>query len=194
MEIEGFSEIISVLTLAKELHNIDRYDVVEKQFFDILSWDTAFENMMSVIMSVCSGFYSKYDDNGTEIMIFEDDVISRYFMLAWEYGKRNKIPYTENPFVQQAEQEARRWLYFSYSLEWKLLGYTKTRKAARKSKLIVYTCAYEFCEHDHLAYGLIRLYKWFSDKCGELKESEKMGRDGKDETGKEEAGKEVMVA
>lgn len=170
MEIEGFNEIISTITLAKELHDIGRYDIVQKQFFDTISYDSYYENMLGAIVSIFSGFYSDYnDEKETEHMIFTDDVISEYYCLAYEYGRKNKIPHEDNPFVKEAQFEARRWLNFCYTMDWSLLGYTKTRRAARKSKLIILTCAYEFCEHDHLAYGLIRLYKWFSDKCVEYK-------------------------
>jgi hypothetical protein len=97
-------------------------------------------------------------------MIFSDDVICEYYRTAWEYGRVNKIPHNENPYVIEAETEVRRWLNFSYSMDWKLLGYTKTRRAANSSKLIINTCAYEFGEYDHLAYGLLRLYGFFADK------------------------------
>lgn len=170
MEIEGFNEIISTITLAKELHSIGRYDIVQKQFFDTVSWDSYFENMLGAIMSVFSGFYSNYDDgNETERMIFTDYVISDYFNLAYEYGRKYKIPHAKNPFVIEAESEARRCLNFCYTMDWALLSYTKTKRAARKSKLIILTCAYEFAEHDYLAYGLLKLYTWFADKCTEFK-------------------------
>ena len=164
--IEGFKEILNTVHFAKELHDIGRYDIVQKEFSGTLCYDFYFENMLGVISSVFSGFYSDYDDvNETECMIFTDDYISRYYEMAWDYGRNHNVRHEVNPFVVEAEQEARRWLNFCYTMDWRLLGYTKTLKAARKSKLIVYTSAYEFAEHDHLTYGLIMLYKWFSEKC-----------------------------
>ena len=175
MEIEGFNEIASILTLAKELHDIGRFDIVEKQFFDTLCCDSWLENSYEVINRVFSGFNTAYDeDNEIVRMIFTDDVIGGYFCMASEYGRIQKVPHEENPFVKAAESEIRRWLNFTYNMDWKLLGYTKTKKAARKSMLIVDTCACEFYEHDHLAYGLLQLYKWFSDRCAEFKKPEEV--------------------
>ncbi len=169
MEIEGFNEIIGIITLAKELYDIGRYDIVQQEFFDTLCYDSYCENMLGAIMSVFSGFHSDYDDsNETESMVFTDDVINNYFCLAYEHGRKYKLSHNENPYVMEAEHEVRKWLNFCFSIDWKLLAYTKSKRTARKRKLVVYTSAYEFCEHDYLAYGLIQLHKWFSDKCEEF--------------------------
>lgn len=170
MEIEGFGEIISIITLAKELHDIGRGDIVEEQFFDVLCWDSYYENILGAISSIFSGFYSDYHDSSEEeFMIFEDDVISSYFEMAWMLGNKNKIPYAENPYVTEAENEVRRQLDFCYGIGWKMLGYTKTKKTARQSKLIVSICSCGCGCHDQLAYGLIQLYKWFSDRVAGFK-------------------------
>ena len=55
-------------------------------------------------------------------------------------------------------------------MNWKLLGYTKTSRTAKQSKLIVYIGMCECDCHTNLAYSLIQLYKWFSDKCAEFAE------------------------
>lgn len=170
MEIEGFSEIISIVTLAKELHEIGREDIVDEQFFDVLCWDSYYENILGAISSIFSGFYSDYDDSSEEeFMIFEDDVISSYFEMAWAFGKKNNTVHDQNPYIIQANNEVSRQLNYCYSMDWKLLGYTKTRKTARQSKLIVYIGSCGCDCHGHLAYGLIQLYKWFSDKVAEFK-------------------------
>jgi hypothetical protein len=176
MEIEGFSEIINIIGIAKLLHAIGRFDIVKERFIDAVTFDSWFENTWEVIASVFSGFCGSYNENNeTEIMIFTDDVISGYFIYAWEYGKKTRTPPDKNPYVVEAQHEANQCLNFTFNMGWKLLGYTKSRRAARKSKLIVYACAQEFCEHDELAYGLVYLYKWFKDKCasfGDSKEAE----------------------
>lgn len=170
VEIEGFNEIIGIITLAKELHDIGRYAIVQEQFFDILSWDGYYENVLGVISSLFSGFYSDYDDNNEEErMIFSDDCISDYYEWAWEYGCSHNVRHDENPYVIEAENEVRKRLGFCYGVGWKLLGYTKTKRTAKQSKLIVYICTCSCDCHGHLAYGLIQLYKWFSDKVAEFK-------------------------
>ncbi len=169
MEIVGFGEIIGTITLAKELYDIGRYDIVKNQFYNTLCYDYWYENMYGVISSVFSGFYSDHiDDDETELMIFTDDCLSDYYTYAWEFGKKNNIPYDKNPYVIEANDEVYRQLSFCYSLGWKLLGYTKTKNIAKQSKLIIYIGMCECDSHSHLAYSLVRLYKWFSAKCAEF--------------------------
>jgi hypothetical protein len=163
VEIEGFNEIVGIIGIAKLLHEIGRFDIVKERFIDILSYDALMENMWEVITSVFSGFCGGCDGE-KEIMIFSDDVIAAYFIHAWEYGKKTNTPPDKNQYVIEAENEASQYLNFTYNMDWKLLGYTKSKRAARKSKLVIYACASEFCEHDGLAYGLVHLYKWFKDK------------------------------
>jgi len=162
-EIEGFSEITGIIGIAKFLHDIGRFDIVKERFVDTLSYDTWTENMWETITSVFSGFCGGCNDE-TEVMVFTDDVISGYFIRAWEHGKKTGTPPDKNPYVIKAENEARQCLNFTYSMDWKLLGYTKSKRAAGKSKLVIYACAEEFCEHEDLAYGLVHLYEWFKDK------------------------------
>jgi len=171
MEIEDFGEVISTIAVAKALYDIGRRDILQTQFFDVLDYDAYYENMLGTISSVFLGFYNDYsDDDETELMIFTDDIIGQYFSLAYEYGRVHKIPHAENPFVVDAENEVQKWFDFSYSLGWKLLGYTKSKSAVPKSKLVIRTAAMDFCEYDHLAYGLIKLYQFFADKCAEVSE------------------------
>ena len=162
-EIEGFTEIISIIGIAKLLHDIGRFDIVKERFIDTLSYDTWTEDMWEVITSVFSGFDCGCDGE-TEILIITDDLITDYFIRAWEYGKKTDTPPGKNPYVIEAENEARQCLNYSYNMDCKLLGYTKTKRAARKSKLVICTCAPEFCEFDCLAYGLVHLYEWFKDR------------------------------
>lgn len=138
MEIEGFNEVAGIIALAKKLHDVGRFDIVQSQFFDTLSYDSWFENTMSVINSIFTEFYNNYDDcDETEIMIFSDDVISDYYTYTYEFGKKTGTPYDKNPYVIEAKREVDNRLSFCYSTGWKLLGYTKTKRTARRSKLIV---------------------------------------------------------
>lgn len=175
MEIEGFSEVVGIIALAKELHDMGRYDIVREQFFDILSWDSYYENILGAISSVFSGFYSDYDEETEEeCLIFEDDCISAYYEMAWEYGRSHNTSHDENPYVIEANNEVSRQLNYCYSMGWKLLGYTKTRKTARQSKLIVYIGCCSCDSHGHLAYGLVQLYQWFKDKAAEFHKPKKV--------------------
>jgi len=168
-EIEGFDSIINILTLAKELHDIDRFDIVQEHFFNTLAYDSYYENIFGALQSIFSGFYSTYDDDDeVECMIFTDDCISRYYEIAWEYGRNHNVRHDENPYVIEAKNEAQRWLTGCFSTAWRLLGYTKTRKTAKQSKLIVYVGNCTCDCHGNLALGLIQLYQFFTEKCAEF--------------------------
>jgi hypothetical protein len=171
--VEGFDSIISTLFMAKELHDIGRYDLVEKDFFNELCIDNHYENIIGVISSVFSVHFSNCDENFEDVMVFEDDVISEYFLHAHKQIKLQKLDFEENPYVQEAREEVQKWFSFSYCTGNKLLAYTKTKKTARKSKLIVYHDTGCGCNaYEHIAYGLIKLYDWFEKKCAEFKSSE----------------------
>jgi hypothetical protein len=172
-EIEGFHSIINSLSLAKKLHDIGRHDVLA-QFDELLCWDNYYSHVMDVTSSIFSGFKNDYaDDDETEYMEFEDDVISNYFIHAWKYGKYHNIHYSQNPYVTHAKDEAHNCLNTSCCIDWKLLAYIRTQKSAQKSKLIVCMgngCG-GCCGHENLSHGLIRLYTWFKNKCDELASS-----------------------
>ena len=170
MEIEGFGSIFNTITMAKELYDIDRYDIVKENFSETLSWDSYYENMFGVISSIFPEFHNDYDDgNEEEFLIFSGGTISRYFEIAWEYGRSHNVGHNENPYVAEAESESHRWLTSCHSIGWKLLGYSKTKKTAHQSKLIVYigTCCECDC-HFNVAYGMVQLYKFFTEKCAEF--------------------------
>ena len=169
-EIEGLESVISSLTLAKELYDNDRIDVI-KRFYDVLDWDSYYGNMLEVISSVFSVYECYFDENNeTELMTFADGVISGYFSYAWEYGEQRKIHYSQNPYITQANDEIQRWFGGSCCIEWKLLAYIRTQKSAWKSKLhiLMHNSCGGCYAHEGLAYGLIQLYTWFKDKCAEF--------------------------
>jgi hypothetical protein len=171
MEIEGFDTIISSLTLAKELHDINKFDIVESQFDDLLCYESYYQNILGVMSSIFTDFSSDfYDDDETEMQSFADDVISNYFVCAWEYGKLHNIHYSKNPLVINAQKEAQRWLNSSCCVDWKLLAYIRSKQAAAKSRLIVriYNGCGGCCPYDTVAFGLIKLYIWFANNCKEL--------------------------
>lgn len=177
MVIDNFDVIISMITLAKELHDMGRYDIVTQNFHDVLDCDNYHESMYGMIENIFDEYYIRYNEYSEEdLMIFMDDILSNYYINVWEYGQRHNIPHEKNPYVISAQEEISRWLNFSYSLDWNMYGYTKTKKTARQSKLIVCVCACEFCEYEHLAYGLLMIHKWFTEQLEELKKINAMDR------------------
>jgi hypothetical protein len=169
-EIEGFKSIISTLILAKSLHDIGRFEIAESGFSDQLCWDDYYHNIFAVISRIFSGYESNYsEDNCMEIMCFTDEIISNYFVHAWEYGKLHNLHYSENPYVTEAQNEVRSWLGVSHCSYWKLAAYIRTKKSAQKSKLLVFMDTGCGCNSDeYIAYGLIQLYTWFVAKNAEF--------------------------
>jgi hypothetical protein len=165
---EELNPILALLSLAKELHDSGRNNIIRTQFFDTLDMDSFYENVLGVISVVFDGFHNDYkDDEDYEIMVFSDDVIAEYFLLAWEYGQTHRILHNANPFVIEAEREINKHLGYCFSISWKLLGYTKTKRTAKQSKLIVCAAACESCDFDSLAQGLLQTYQFFKRKCEE---------------------------
>ena len=170
---EGFDAIVGMLSLAKGLHEIGRYDIVKEQFSDSLCYDGYYDSIMTVISSIFPDYEGRYDDDEYEYMEFCGDVIKDYFVYAWKYGKQNNIPYNKNPYATQAQDAISNLLSFSYCLDWKLLAYTKTEKAARKSKLLVNHYVMCGCTTiETFAFRLIKVYSWFANKCAEFKVQE----------------------
>lgn len=170
MEVEGYYEIISTIEIAKELYDMGRQDLIQSCFSDEIFYDYYYENMLEVIGSVFTHSYNNYDDEyDCEVYIFMDEVISDYYNMAYEYGKKHKLPHDSNPYVTAAGNAVRHWLSYCYSLDWSLLGYTKKKSTARQSKLIVRFGICDCCGFDRLAYGLLQVYKWFANECAKFK-------------------------
>ena len=172
MEMEYFDHYVGMLTLAKTLHDMDRFDIVEKHFQGIMCFDFYYENVLGVISSIFSDYNGDYrDGSDTEIMEFGDAVISEYFVYAWEFGKQQNIPFNDNPYVAQAREEVRTWLDLGCCADSKLLAYVRTKKSAQQSKLLIRIgigCG-NCSMHENVAYGLIKLFIWFAGKCDEFK-------------------------
>ena len=169
MDAAYFVNIAAILTLAKALYDIDRLDVIQEGFSDVLDYDDYYINVYGVISLIFSGFENNCDEYETEIMIFKDDVISDYFVHAWEYGKKHRLLNAQNPYVTDAQNEVIRWLKVSYCVSSELLAYTKSKRTAKRSKLLIRIDNCGCDAPEKVAYGLIQLYKWFKDKCDEFK-------------------------
>ena len=168
-EIDGFNSIVSTLVLAKTLYDNDRFDIVEEHFFDALCWDDYYHNICSVISLIFSRYEGDYmEDDATEIMYFGDDVISNYFVNAWDYGKKHNLHYSQNPYVELAHKEVSSWLGVSTCSGAKLCAYVRSEKSAKKSIIVVYSSNCSCNSHEGIAYGLIQLYSWFVAKNAEF--------------------------
>ena len=189
MEIEGFEAITDIVFLAKRLHDIGRHDII-RHFPNELCWDNNFEAALTTLSMIFSDWHSNFDDDEqVETMVFEDELISDYFVRAWEYGQSHKQQYNnrpngqqpknlkaqkkrhyydQNPYVVNARAEVAGLLSFSNCVDWKLLGHTKTKELAKKSKLIVHMYSCSCCCHDVMANRLIHIYSWFKDRQDEF--------------------------
>ena len=173
MEIERYREVISAIEIAKEIHDMGRQNLIKSCFFDEICYDYYYENMLGVIDSVFAHCYHDYDeDYECEAHIFSDELISNYYIMAYEHGRKHKLTHDTNPYVTAAKNEVSRRFSYCYSLDWALLGYTKRKSTARQSKLIVRFGICECCGFDRLAYGLLQVYKWFAGECAKIEKAE----------------------
>lgn len=170
MAIEEFEEIFNTVYIAKKLYDMDRYDLVAGNFFDVLCLDAYYENMYGLIQELfshCRCRYSEYQ--GIELYVLSDSVIVDFYTLAGKYGRKYEISDDMNPYIREAEEQVRRKLGFSYSLDWRLMGYTEPKRPFR-SRLALFIYQDDWVDLGCLAYGLIEIYEWFSDACDRLRD------------------------
>ncbi len=170
MEVEGFDLIFNMIYIAKRLYDIGKYALVEENCGDFLDYDAYYENMYGLIPSLFEHYDCRYsEERGVELHVFSDPVIVDFFKLAGEFGKRNGVADKDNPHIKSAEWEVRRWLDFSYCIDWKLVGHTDPKRPFH-SRLGVFIYQDDWADMGCLTYGLIEIYEWFSDACIRLKE------------------------
>jgi hypothetical protein len=169
MAIEGFDETLNTLTIAKRLHDLGRYELVEMSFSDALHYDFYYENMYDLIENLFAYHDCRYFENRyMELHVLSDPVIVDFYSLAGEYGKQNGVPDARNPYLQEAQQQTRKQLSFSYCLDWNLMGHTEPKRPFH-SRLGLFISQEDFVDVGLLAFRLIELYGWFSDQCVALK-------------------------
>jgi len=169
MPVDGFNELFNVVYIAKKLHEMGKYELVKSSFFEYLDLDAYFENMYSLIPNLfeyCDCYYYEY--RGIDLHVVSDPVIVDFYILAGKYGKQNNIPDENNPYIKAAQKQTRDYLNISHELDWMLMGHTEPMRPfhSRLGLFISYECG--CLDPGVLAYRLIELYKWFSDKCAEL--------------------------
>ena len=49
MAIDGFEEIFNTIYIAKKLYDMDKYDLVKRNFYDVPCIDAYYENMYALI-------------------------------------------------------------------------------------------------------------------------------------------------
>ena len=169
MEIEGFRDIINTIYIAKELYDMNRLEMVKTCFNDVLDYENYFEDMYSVISEVFEYFKcSFYEIKNMEMQIFSGPVIVDFYTLAGEYGKRHGISDDSNPVINEAHTKMRGLFDFSYSLDWKLCGHTKSKRPYHSRLAIIMYCD-DWIDYGMLAHRLIQAYRWFAEKRTELR-------------------------
>ncbi len=144
--------------------------LVKESFCDTIDLDTYYENMYELITNLFAYHYARYSENRyLELHVVSNPVIVDFYKLAGEYGKRNNIPVDDNPYIQNAKHEIGIHLNFSYALDWKLMGHTEPKRPFH-SRLGLFIYQDGCVDLGCLAYGLIKIYDWFSDACIRLKD------------------------
>lgn len=140
-----------------------------ENFYDEICLDAYFENMYRLIPELFEYSYSRYSEyRGIEFVVLSDPVIVDFYTLAGEYGRKHNIPDETNPYISEAEEQARSHLGFSYCLDWRLKGHTEPKRPFH-SRLALFIYQDDWVDLGCLAYGLIELYEWFSDSCAQLR-------------------------
>ena len=170
MAIDTFNELFNIVYTAKKLYDMGKYSLVEKYFGDELDYDMYFESMYCLMENIFEHHYCRFSESGmVELHVLSDPVITDFYTLAGEYGRRCGEPDALNFYVKAAKEQARRQLNFSYCLDWRLAGHTEPEHSHR-SRLGLFISQEDYVDLGLLAYGLVELYDWFSNRCIELKD------------------------
>ena len=170
MAIDGFVEIFNTIYIAKKLYDMEKYDLVTRNFYDVPCIDAYYENMYALIPDLfeyCYGRYFEY--RGIELLVLSDPVIVDFYTLAGGYGRKQNISDDANPYISEAEEQVRKWLNFSYCLDWRLKGYTEPKRSFH-SRLTLFIYQDDWVDMGCITYGLIEIYQWFSDACARLRD------------------------
>jgi hypothetical protein len=174
--MDDFKSALQLIFLAKQLHEIGRYEVFQDLQNNVIAYagevfyDTYIEAAVLAIESVFKHCVNKYYENkGLEIYVLSDVVVTDYFILAGEYGRRHKLDEKSNPYIISAREEVERWFNFSYSLSVELRGYTEPKRPFQ-SRLVIMTYADEWLDYTAIAIGTVAMYRFLADKCAELRE------------------------
>ena len=160
-----FNYVLSTLVLAKELHNMDRTDILAN-FCDSIDWDSFYVNIRAIHEDLFDSFCESYDEcENNYTLVFEDSMFANYFTRAHLLKSIN--PEESWQMIEKAEGAAREHLICNMCVEVKILGYTNSIKNARKSKLVVkqYSCGGGECgAEESIAFGLLKLHQWFQSQ------------------------------
>ena len=168
MAIDAFNELFNIVYTAKKLYDMGKYHLVEKYFSDALDYDVYFEDMYYLMENIFEHHHCGFSESRMiELHVLSDPVITDFYALAGEYGKRCGVSAALNPYFKAAQEQARRQLNFSYCLDWILAGHTDER--SHRSRLGLLISQEDYVDLGLLAYGLVELYDWFSNRCVELK-------------------------
>ena len=169
MAIEGFNEILNIVYIAKKLHELGRYELVKRNFYDSLSQDAYYENMYSLISELFEYHYCRYyEDKNLELHVISDPVITDFYVLAGGYGKLRNIPDEDNPYIEAVEKTVHDKLNFSYCLDWMVMGHPNPKRPYH-SRIGLFISQDDWVDLGLLAYRLIEIYEWYFDKRLELR-------------------------
>ena len=169
MVVDCFNEFFNTVYIAKKLHDMGKYELVTKSFFDKIELDVYYANMYELIQNLFEHYDCRYHERqDIDLHILSDPAIVDFYVLAGKYGKRNKIPDDNNSYIEAAQKETKELLDISHCLGWSLMGHTEPKRPfhSRLGLFISYEC--DCLDLGVLAYRLIELHEWFSDKCVEL--------------------------
>ena len=168
MAIDNFTEIFNMIYIAKKLHTMGKYNLIESNLYDALEYDVYFEGMYNLMGNLFEYHYCRYSESrGIELHVISDPVIVDFYTLAGEYGKRNGIPDDMNPYIKSAVKQAENYLNFSYCLDWILEGHTEPNRPFH-SRLGLLISQDDYVDLGCLCYSLIEMYDWLSQHCVKL--------------------------
>lgn len=173
MDID-FSDALHVVYLAKLLDDIGESHIIESYIDYGLDYDTIHMISFAVLELLFEVSANKFiDEEEYEMFSLSNMYLVDYYRLATKYGEIKGLKDSNNPYYVEAEEEARMWFNFSYSLGCRIFIHPKSRRP-HKTRMEIYISTQEYVDMCGVAIGVAAMFGFFKDKCEEIrKEIEK---------------------
>ena len=168
MNFDEYEYAEDTLYFAKRLHDMGRYDIVEKYFSKNLDCDCHPENVHAVLSCLFGKSEIKIVDEYcySAILSFRDSTVRRYYLEAHKNRGKIRKKHKENEHVRNALEKTDECFSHTHCLEWRLNGQIGTKRAAASSGITAHINPDCNCDKETaLAYGLLETYAWFAENA-----------------------------
>ena len=167
-DVISFCDALDLLFLSKALQEAGLIHFIEEYINKAIFEDSLYEQLIELETEIYdeSRYYHNCE-NDFDTTIYHDAVITEFYTLAAEYGKKLGVHDALNPYYNSLHETAKENLYSSTCVSWDLPA--SNRRNPKKSRLAIISSPCECNCLSSTLIGLVMMYGWFKKACGELK-------------------------